>query len=169
MVLLKPLLKPAALSNVSRLASQTAVYGVSTILGRLLNYLLIPLHTYLFEPASYGVVGELYAYITFLNVVYLLGMETAFFHFANKRGDEQRVFSTALIALAGTSVLFSGTVLLFPGSWLSIPLLRSPLPGSGFRKSRCNFPLSKLATSPLTSLLTCSGCCCARGFLTSRN
>ena len=113
MVLLKPLLKPAALSNVSRLASQTAVYGVSTILGRLLNYLLIPLHTYLFEPASYGVVGELYAYITFLNVVYLLGMETAFFHFANKRRDEQRVFSTALIALAGTSVLFSGTVLLF--------------------------------------------------------
>jgi O-antigen/teichoic acid export membrane protein len=113
LVLLKPLLKPAALSNVSRLASQTAVYGVSTILGRLLNYLLIPLHTYLFEPASYGVVGELYAYITFLNVVYLLGMETAFFHFANKRRDEQRVFSTALIALAGTSVLFSGTVLLF--------------------------------------------------------
>jgi O-antigen/teichoic acid export membrane protein len=100
------------LSKVRQLASHTAIYGVSTILGRLLNYLLVPLHTYLFEPSSYGVVGELYAYITFLNIVYLLGMETGFFHFANHRADSQRVYASAFFTLTTASILFSGTALL---------------------------------------------------------
>lgn len=101
------------MSKISQLASHTAIYGVSTIVGRLLNYLLVPLHTYLFEPASYGIVGELYAYITFLNIVYLLGMETAFFHFANKQNNIERVYASALVTLTLVSILFSGTVLLF--------------------------------------------------------
>lgn len=100
------------MSKIRQLASHTAIYGVSTILGRLLNYLLVPLHTYLFDPSSYGVVGELYAYITFLNIVYLLGMETGFFHFANHRDDGQRVYASAFFTLTSASILFSGTVLI---------------------------------------------------------
>lgn len=101
------------MSKVRQLASHTAIYGVSTILGRLLNYLLVPLHTYLFQPATYGVVGELYAYITFLNIVYLLGMETGFFHFANKMEDKSRVYASAFLTLTLNSLLFSGAVLIF--------------------------------------------------------
>ncbi len=100
------------MSKFRQLASHTAIYGVSTLLGRLLNYLLVPLHTYLFDPSSYGVVGELYAYITFLNIFYLLGMETGFFHFANHRADSKRVYASAFFTLATASILFSGTALL---------------------------------------------------------
>lgn len=100
------------MSYIKKLAGQTAIYGVSTILGRLLNYLLVPLHTYIFATSEYGIVGNMYAYITFLNVVYLLGMETGFFHFSQKWEDRTRVFSAAFTLLFITSVLFSGTILL---------------------------------------------------------
>ena len=122
LVLLMPKPKSSGLSKVRQLAGHTVIYGVSTILGRLLNYLLVPLHTYLFQPSSYGVVGELYAYITFLNIVYLLGMETGFFHFANKKEDQEQVYASAFFTLVTSSVLFSGTVLLFNqpiADWLS--------------------------------------------------
>ena len=69
-----------------KLLGQTAVYGLSSILGRFLNYALVPLYTRLFLPAEYGVVTDLYAYVGFLIVLLTYGMETAFFRFAEK-GD----------------------------------------------------------------------------------
>lgn len=86
-----------------RLASQTAVYGVSSVIGRFLNYLLVPLFTYTFAPAQYGVVAELYAYMGFLAVLLVFGLETGYFRF--RSGGEQapeRVYATALrlVALA---------------------------------------------------------------------
>jgi len=79
------------LNPLKRLASQTAVYGVSSVLGRFLNYLLVPLYTYTFVPADYGVVAELYAYMGFLAV------ETGYFRF-RETGDwaPETVFATVL-------------------------------------------------------------------------
>ena len=90
-----------------KLAGQTAIYGLSTILPRLLNYLLVPLYTYkLTTPEDFGINTEIYAYISFLNVILTYGMETAFFNFVNKNENKNVVYSTALISLLSTSGLF---------------------------------------------------------------
>tara|TARA_B110000459_G_scaffold115856_1_gene128103 strand:- start:2527 stop:3969 length:1443 start_codon:yes stop_codon:yes gene_type:complete len=94
-------------SPVMRLFGQTAIYGLSSILGRLLNYLLVPLYTSVFvNPADYGVVSELYAWVAFLIVLLTFGMETAFFKFIQKDGDKEKTFSTALISLLFVNGLF---------------------------------------------------------------
>jgi O-antigen/teichoic acid export membrane protein len=76
-----------------KLLSQTAIYGLSSIFGRFLNYLLVPLYTYYFTASEYGVVSEFYAYSGFLSVFLLLGFETGYFRF---RSDNQKAYSTAL-------------------------------------------------------------------------
>ena len=94
-------------SPVKRLFGQTAVYGLSSILGRLLNYLLVPLYTSVFvDPSDYGVVSELYAWVAFLIVLLTFGMETAFFKFIQKKGDKEKTFSTALISLLVVNGVF---------------------------------------------------------------
>ena len=98
-------------SNVSvlrKLAGQTAIYGLSSIVARFLNYLLTPLYTSrgVFAPAAFGVITSLYAWTAFLNVVLTYGMETAFFRFANKHEGNRRVYATAAYSLAATSVFF---------------------------------------------------------------
>ncbi|MFZ1825202.1 MAG: polysaccharide biosynthesis protein, partial [Chitinophagales bacterium] len=71
--------------SLKRLASQTAIYGLSTIMVRMLNYALAPLHTRVFtDQADYGIISEMYAYVTFLNVLFMYGMETSFFRYATK-------------------------------------------------------------------------------------
>lgn len=90
-----------------KLAGQTAIYGLSTILPRLLNYLLVPLFTYKFtNPEDFGINTQIYSYISFLNVILTYGMETAFFNFLNKNENKNIVYSTALISLLSTSGLF---------------------------------------------------------------
>ena len=93
------------MNNIKKLARQTAVYGISSVVGRILNYLLVPLYTRLFTPSEYGVVTELYAYVAFLVVFLTYGMETAFFRFS-KQENEHKVFSTALISLFVSSSIF---------------------------------------------------------------
>jgi len=97
----------SATSNPLRLlAGQTMVYGMGTIVPRLLNYLLLtPFYTRVFMQGEYGVVTELYAYVAFLMVLLTYGMETAYFRFAKEREDE-RFYTTALFSLAATSGLF---------------------------------------------------------------
>ena len=81
-----------------KLASQTAIYGLSSIFGRFLNYLLVPLYTYHFSPEEYGVVSEFYAYAGFFSVLLLCGFETGYFRFRDKEQLERDVtYSTALI------------------------------------------------------------------------
>ena len=94
--------------------SQTAIYGLSSVIGRLLNYLLVPLYTRYFLPAEYGVVTELYAYVAFLVIVLTYGLETAFFRFSKKDNDVRVVYSTALISLIVSSIIF--VVLMFISS-----------------------------------------------------
>ncbi len=90
-----------------KLAGQTAIYGLSTIIGRLLNYLLVPLYTYRFaDPKDFGVATEFYAYASFLNVVLTYGMETALFNFSAKTDRNPAVYSTAQFSLSLTTALF---------------------------------------------------------------
>ncbi len=102
------------MSTLKKLASQTAIYGVSSILGRLINYALTFIHTRaLTNQADYGVVGELFAYITFINVIYLYGMETAYFRYAARfKEQEKDYFSSAFTSILITSVVLSGILLL---------------------------------------------------------
>ena len=98
-----------------KLAGDSAIYGLSSIVGRFLNYLLVPLHTNVFsDPGQYGAVTEIYAYISFLLIVFTYGMETAFFHFSNKYPDHKnRVFATGTISLLVSTIIFSGGIILY--------------------------------------------------------
>ena len=99
-----------------KLAGQTAIYGLPTIVGRLLNYLLVPLYTRTFIPSEYGVVTEMYAYVAFIFVILTYGMETAFFRFSSQEKDHGRVYGTSVLSLLLTSSLFALAGFLFSGN-----------------------------------------------------
>lgn len=77
------------MSGIRKLAGQTAIYGLSSIVGRMLNYLLVPFYTRIFSPVEYGIVSELYSYSAFLLILFTYGMETAFFNFMQKEKDNK--------------------------------------------------------------------------------
>jgi O-antigen/teichoic acid export membrane protein len=110
--------------NLKKFAGQTAIYGASSILGRLLNYLLVPIHTRIFLPDDYGVVGEMYAYVSLLIVILTFGMETAFFRFAESEKNLNKVYSTALNSLLAVCAIFAILAITFSGSIAQ--LLRHP-------------------------------------------
>jgi len=99
-------------SGIKQLVNHTAIYGLSTIIGRLLNYLLVPIYTRILDPVEYGAVSEFYAYASFLAVVFMYGMETAFFRFANKEENKTKVMSTSWISIILSSVAL-GLLLIF--------------------------------------------------------
>ncbi|PHQ80360.1 MAG: polysaccharide biosynthesis protein [Thalassobium sp.] len=113
------------MSKIKKLASQTAVYGLSSIVGRSLNYLLTPLYTSTFSTDQYGIITEMYAYVAFLIVILTYGMETACFRFATLPGmDKKKVFSTATVSLFVTTLLFLGMATMFSepiANWLQYP------------------------------------------------
>lgn len=94
--------------GIKSLAKDTAIYGVSSILGRFLNWGLVPLHVYVFtDPIEYGKVGQLYGFVALFMVLLTYGMETGFFRFMNKDNENAKtVYSTSLITLGTTSLLF---------------------------------------------------------------
>jgi O-antigen/teichoic acid export membrane protein len=101
------------MSVLKKLASETAIYGISTMLGRFLNYLLVALHTKLFEPEQIAAQGQLYAYGGLALVVYTFGMETAFFRFARQEKDRKQYYNLILSAVIITSTFFSGLLFVF--------------------------------------------------------
>ena len=104
--------------NLKSLARDTAIYGLSSIVGRFLNYLLVPLYTYKIaaESGGYGIVTNLYAYTALLLALLTFGMETTLFRFSNKDGEDSRsVYGTVLKMVGGVSLLFLVTVLLLLG------------------------------------------------------
>ncbi len=101
------------MSVIKKLAGQTAIYGLSSIVSRLLNYLLVPLYTRVFLPEEYGVVTELYAILTFVTILFTYGMETSFFHFSEKEERPGSVYGTAMLSLLGSSVLLMGLMMIF--------------------------------------------------------
>ena len=99
-----------------QLAGETAIYGLSTILARIVNFLLVPLYTRVLVTSDYGVVTEFMSYIAMLQVVLVLGLETGCFRYASKDGVDQRsVFSNAFLAVTGLCLLFFGVCALFRG------------------------------------------------------
>lgn len=96
-----------------KLASQTAIYGASSIIARFLNYLLVPLYTYSFAAAEYGVVSEFYAYAGFFAVLLIFGFETGYFRFRDKAAPQRdRAYSTALIFVLLANLVFLALILL---------------------------------------------------------
>src|SRR5688572_26722441 len=96
------------MNKLKRLAGETVLYGLGSIIPRFLNFLLVPLHTGVFAPAEYGVITKLLAYVGVLNTVYMFGMETAYFRFASKPGaDEQKVFNIAQTVVVSISGLLT--------------------------------------------------------------
>ncbi|MBI5209000.1 MAG: lipopolysaccharide biosynthesis protein [Elusimicrobia bacterium] len=100
------------LKDLKGLFKETAVYGLSTVAGRLLNILLLPLYTHCLTTADYGIVATLFAYIAFLNVLYAHGMDLAFIRFGipGKGAEETRDFSTPFWSIAATSLAFSALI-----------------------------------------------------------
>ena len=103
------------MSEMKSLAKDTAIYGLSSIIGKFLNYLLVPLYTYvLARTDDYGIVTNLYAWTALLLVILTYGMETGFFRFANREDyNAQSVYKTAFLTLLSTSTLFAVLVVLF--------------------------------------------------------
>ena len=102
------------MGRLSSLVKETAIYGVSSILGRMLNWLLVPLYTQYLLPDEYGIVTELYAYAAFLLILYTYGMETAFFRFTNKLENKQDfILNQSQASILVSSVLLSTMLILF--------------------------------------------------------
>ena len=94
------------------LAGQTALYGVSSILGRVINYLLVPIHTAIFLPDQFGSITYFYAYTALFNIIYTLGLETAFFRFSAKENNIRYYhYACTMIILLG--ILYSGSLIIF--------------------------------------------------------
>ncbi|MBR3408354.1 MAG: oligosaccharide flippase family protein [Paludibacteraceae bacterium] len=103
------------MSEMKSLAKDTAIYGLSSIIGKFLNYLLVPLYTYvLARTEDYGIVTNLYAWTALLLVILTYGMETGFFRFANREDrDPKTVYRTSFMTLLTTSTLFAAVCVLF--------------------------------------------------------
>lgn len=106
------------MGNIKKLASQTLTYGMSTIVGRFINFLLVPLYTALYNPHEYGIVTDVYAMVAFLNVVLVYGMETAFFNFGRmKENSVAKVYATGM-----NNLLISSTLFIIAGSLFHVPI-----------------------------------------------
>ena len=104
------------MASLKSLAKDTAIYGMSSIIGRFLNYLLVPLYTHVIAAANggYGVVTNLYAFVALVLVILTFGMETTFFRFANKEGENYHtVFSTAMAVIATLVTVFLSGIFIF--------------------------------------------------------
>ncbi|MCU0340934.1 MAG: polysaccharide biosynthesis C-terminal domain-containing protein [Spirosomaceae bacterium] len=114
------------MSVLKKLASETALYGVSSILGRVIYWFLVPLHTYVFlRPGELSSNTELFSWVALFNVIYTFGMETAYFRFANRSPEHQQAyFNQALTAISTVSLIFSGVLILLApamSAWLNYP------------------------------------------------
>ncbi len=101
------------MSGIKTLVKDTAIYGASNIMVKLLNYPLGLYYTYLFCEGQYGVVSSIYAYVGVLQALLTYGMETGFFRFANKRKNPLTVYTTTLYSVGATSILFIVLLSLF--------------------------------------------------------
>lgn len=113
------------IDKILRLGKDAAIYGLSSILGRFLNFFLVPFYTNFLLPSEYGVVANIYAYIAFANVVFGYGMDSAYMRFVSSLefGDKKAHYSTPFFSLVVTSVFLSGLIHLFApaiAGWIGI-------------------------------------------------
>src|SRR5210317_1139689 len=98
------------MNKFKRLASETAIYGLSSIIGKAINFLLVPFYTSsaILKVEEYGIVTELYSYVAVLNVLYLYGMETAYFRFTSESKDgEKEIYSNVFSSVLITTLFLS--------------------------------------------------------------
>jgi O-antigen/teichoic acid export membrane protein len=109
------------MNKLKRLAGETVLYGLGSILPRMLNFLLVPLYTInMFGRAEYGAITKLYALVAVVNIVYMFGMETAFFRFATKPGaDVKKVFRLSQTVVVVASTVLSVLLIAFAPSLAS--------------------------------------------------
>lgn len=112
------------MSLIKKLAGETAVYGLSSIVGRFLNYFLVPLYTTVFPTSEYGIVVDLYAWVALLMVFFVYRMETGFFRFGTKTEDRNKAYSTLSTALLITTPILCGLLIGYAepiANWLKYP------------------------------------------------
>ena len=163
-----------ALNPIKKLASQTVIYGIPSIGGRFINFLLTYLYTRIFLREQYGVISEFYAYSGFFTVLLTFGMETAFFRFQQKSEQPQKIYSTALNFIIGTSLIFFLLVYLFSQPiadklrfpdhaeyvrWFAIILILDSISAIPFAKLRADnkairFAIIKILEIAISILLT---------------
>lgn len=96
------------MSKIKKLAGETVLYGLGSIVPKFLNFLLVRVHTAAFAPEDYGVITKLFAYVAVINIIFTFGMETGYFRFATKQGaDEKRIFNITQTIVLSISVVFS--------------------------------------------------------------
>jgi O-antigen/teichoic acid export membrane protein len=115
------------LNQLKRLGTETAIYGISTVLGRFLNFLLVPFYTNVLAPGEYGIIAYAYSLIAFANVIYSYGMESAYFKYSStlELGTQKQNFTTPFISLFTTSILFSLFITAFArpiGDAIAVPV-----------------------------------------------
>ena len=104
------------MANLKSLAKDTAIYGLSSIVARFINYWLVPIQTSKFSAngGQYGIITNVYAYISLLIILLTYGMETTFFRFMSKEGENpEKVYSTTLRLVATTSLVFAAVISVF--------------------------------------------------------
>ena len=115
-------------SPLKKLAGETAIYGLSTILARIINFFFVPIYTRILSQGGYGSYAEIMSYIAVFQVVLVLGLETGCFKFAADSDNPNRVFSTALSTVTALSLLFFGVV------WVFSPNISSAMGYEGLYK-----------------------------------
>ncbi len=155
------------MNHLKSLASQTAVYGISSVLARLLNYLLVPLHTLLFSKGEFGPVPYFYALGAFLLIIYTHGMETTFFRFSTKTKDpksyDYAITSVIIVSLIISAILLSSasslaTLAGYPGQgwllqWLVIIIFIDAITAIPFAKMRLENNARKFAVTKVAIII----------------
>ncbi|HEY9045547.1 MAG TPA: oligosaccharide flippase family protein, partial [Ohtaekwangia sp.] len=161
------------MSKIKRLAGETVLYGLGSIVPRFLNFLLVRLHTEVFAPDEYGVITKLFAYSAVINIIFMFGMETAYFRFANKEGaDEKKIFNIAQTVVISISaaltllfIIFANpiaTILSIPGKsnfviWLACILFIDSIVAIPFARLRLQKKAIKFVTGKLINIVVLVG------------
>jgi len=157
------------MNPLKKLAGQTAIYGLPSIVGRFLGYMLVPLYTRVFTTGEYGIVSVYYSYAALLMVILTYGMETAFFRFNENEENKETVFSTGMISLIASSVLFLILASFFAqpvANWIEYPqhkdyviwfawiLALDALSAIPFAKLRAQHMATRFATIKMVNIIT---------------
>ncbi len=112
------------MNPIKKLAGQTAVYGIPSIVGRVLNYLLVPIYTRVFIPSEYGIVTLMYSFVAVAFIILTYGMETSFFRYSELQNDKRKVYSNAMLSIILTTSTFVLFIFLFTdniAAWIKYP------------------------------------------------
>ena len=110
------------LEKIIRLSKDTLIYGTSTIVGRFLQFLLVPLYTNLFAPSEFGIFANIYAYIAMLNVLFSIGLESGYFKFAStlEVGTKKENFSHPFLTVCLNAFILSSILFFFSSDFTSV-------------------------------------------------